>query len=230
MFFDVGNPPSNKFSNDYQAGSLAFELLSKGKKIICNSGYGKYLNPELSLLSCSTAAHSTLCLNDTSSSRFEKNKTIRKIYGNTLIQSHKIVEKKILKDENFYNAFGIHNGFEKKYGYLHKRSIKILNKNSIIYGTDELNKTKNVLSTVYYFIRFHIYPGIKIVKTKGGNTVLISLPNGEGWLLKSVDSNLDIEKNIFFGRKKTINNECICISGSTNQSKVSINWKIEKVE
>ena len=93
-----------------------------------------------------------------------------------------------------------------------------------------MNKTKNILSTVYYFIRFHIYPGIKIVKTKGGNAVLISLTNGEGWLLKSVDSNLDIEKNIFFGRKKTINNECICISGSTNQSKVSINWEIEKVE
>ena len=229
LFFDAGNPPPNKFSNEYQAGSLAFELLSKGEKIICNSGYGKYLDPKISILSCSTAAHSTLCLNDTSSSRFQNNKIIRKIYGNSLIHAHKILEKKMDSDENSYNIFAVHNGYEKKYGYLHGRSIKILNKGSIICGSDELKRTKNILNSVYYFIRFHIYPGIKIVKTKGGNSILISLTNGEGWLFKSESNNLEIEKNIFFGRKKAINNECISISGSTDKEQKLINWQIEKV-
>ena len=230
LFFDAGNPPPNRFSSNYQAGCLSFELISKGEKIICNSGYGKYLNPKLALLSRSTAAHSTLYLNDTSTSLFEKNETIRKVYGNSLIQSHKILEKKFTENEKDYIFFAAHNGYEKKYGYLHKRSIRILKKESKIYGTDELEKTRNIFNQIYYFIRFHIYPGIKITKTKGKNSVLAKQTNGEGWIIKSIENNLNIEKNIFFGRKNTVNNECICISGSTKEPKVSINWEIEKIE
>ena len=72
--------------------------------------------------------------------------------------------------------------------------------------------------------------GIKIVKTKAGNSVLISLLNGEGWLLKSDTNNFKIEKNIFFGNKnKIINNESISILGNLNDEIISINWEIEKV-
>jgi len=229
LFFDAGNPPSSKFSNHYQAGCLAFELISKGEKIICNTGYGKYLNTKFSSLSRSTAAHSTLYLNDTSSSLFQKNKVIRKIYGNSLIHQHKIVEKKITEDAKIYCLFASHNGYEKKYGYLHKRTIKFSKEENKIYGTDELQKTRGNSSPIHFFIRFHIYPGIKIVKTQGGNSVLMSLMNKEGWLLKSFENNLNIEKNIFLGRKQIINNECICINGSVEKPNVLINWQIEKV-
>mgnify|MGYP003314563773 CR=1 FL=1 len=36
---DVGSTPEKKFSSNYQAGSLSFEIISNGKKLICNSGY-----------------------------------------------------------------------------------------------------------------------------------------------------------------------------------------------
>ena len=60
FFIDCGNPPPNNFAKYYQAGCLAFELISNKQKVICNSGYGKYLSPKLTSLSRSTAAHSTL--------------------------------------------------------------------------------------------------------------------------------------------------------------------------
>ena len=81
-----------------------------------------------------------------------------------------------------------------------------------------------------YFIRFHIYPGSKIVKTKAGNSILISLSSGEGWLLQSETNSFNIEKNIFLGNKnKIINNESISISGKIDSDLVSIKWLIEKV-
>ena len=80
FFIDCGNPPPNNFSKYYQAGCLAFELISNKQKVICNSGYGKYLSTKLSSLSRSTAAHSTLYINDTSSSIFQKNLSINKVY------------------------------------------------------------------------------------------------------------------------------------------------------
>ena len=65
----------------------------------------------------------------------------------------------------------------KKFGYIHKRSIKISKKEDKIFGQDDLQKTKKYSNPLFYFIRFHIYPDIKIVKTKAGNSILISLPN-----------------------------------------------------
>ena len=230
FYIDCGNPPPSNFAKYYQAGCLSFELISNKQKIICNSGYGKYLSPNLTALSRSTAAHSTLYINDTSSSIFQKSNIINKVYGNSLIEKHKIIKKSYTEDKNFYSVSASHNGYEKSFGYIHTRLVKISKNKNQIFGQDKLVRTKIYSYPLIYFIRFHIYPGIKIVKTKAGNSVLISLLNGEGWLLKSETNNFKIEKNIFFGNKnKIINNESISLLGNLNDEMISINWEIEKV-
>ena len=230
FFIDCGNPPPNIYAKNYQAGCLAFELISNRYKVICKSGYGKYLSSKLASISRSTAAHSTLYINDTSSCIFQKNESINKVYGNSLVQKHRVINKNYTEDKNFYSISASHNGYEKRFGYLHKRSVKISKKQDIIFGVDELKKTKNYSNPLSYFIRFHIYPDTKIVKTQAGNSVLISLPNGEGWLLKSNTNDFEIEKNIFLGNKnRIINNESISISGSIIESMISVIWDIERV-
>ena len=120
--------------------------------------------------------------------------------------------------------------YEKKFGYIHTRSIMISKKEDKIFGLDELKKTKNFSNLLNYFIRFHIYPDTKIVKTMAGNSILISLSNGEGWSLLSETNNLEIEKNIFLGNKrKIINNESISMSGKITGEIISIKWMIERV-
>jgi len=230
FFIDCGNPSPNNFAKNYQAGCLSFELISNKQKVICNSGYGKYLSDKLSVLSRSTAAHSTLYINDTSSCTFQKNQFINKVYGNSLIEGHKIIKKNYTEDKDSFLISASHNGYEKKFGYIHTRSVKILKKKDKIFGYDELKKNKKRMIPLIYFIRFHIYPGSKIVKTKAGNSILISLSNGEGWLLQSETNRFRIEKSIFFGNKnKLINNESISISGKIDSDLVSIKWLIEKV-
>jgi len=230
FFIDCGNPPPDNFIKNYQAGCLSFELISNKQKIICNSGSGKYLSQKLMLLSRSTAAHSTLYLNDTSSCIFQKNKSINKVYGNSLTEKHKVIKKNYTDEKNFYSIVASHNGYEKKFGYIHTRSIKILKKEDKIFGEDELRKCRNFSNPLNFFIRFHIYPETKIVKTKAGNSILISLSNGEGWLLQSETNNFEIEKSIFFGNKnKIINNESISISGNVDKEIILIKWLIEKV-
>jgi len=230
LFMDCGNPPPNNYAKYYQAGCLAFELISNKQKIICNTGYGKYLPSKLGLLSRSTAAHSTLYINNTSSCVFQKNKFINKIYGNSLIEKHRIINKNYTEDKNFYSITASQNGYEKRYGYIHTRSIKVSKINDKILGQDELKKTKKFTKFLIYFIRFHIYPNTKIVKTKSGNSILISLSNGEGWLMQCKKNNFEIEKNIFLGNKnKIINNESVCISGDIDKDIVLIEWDIERI-
>ena len=230
FFMDCGNPPNNKFAKYYQAGCLSFELISNKQKIICNSGYGKYFSAELTSLSRSTASHSTLYINNTSSCVFQKNKFINKVYGNSLIKKHKIIDKNYTENKEFFLVSAAHNGYEKKFGCTHKRSVKVLKNKDKIVGLDEIKKNEKYSNSLIYFIRFHIYPDIKITKTKAGNSILISLSNGEGWLLQSQKNNFVIEKNIFLGNKnKIINNESVCITGYINKELISIEWELEKV-
>ena len=230
FFIDCGNPPSSNFSKNYQAGCLSFELISNKQKIICNSGYSKHLSSKLTSLCRSTAAHSTLYINDASSCVFQKNETITKAYGSSVLEGHKIINKNYTEDKDFYSILASHNGYEKRFGYTHSRLIKISKNEDIIFGNDQLKKTKNCFNSLNYFIRFHIYPNIKIVKTKAGNSILISLPNGEGWLMQSEMNNFEIEKNIFLGNKnKIINNDSVFISGNINSEMISIKWEIKRV-
>jgi len=231
LFIDCGNPPANNFVNNYQAGCLSIEVFSGKYKIICNSGYGKNLSEKFKSLSRSTAAHSTLYINDTSSCIFQKNNIINKIYGNSLVEKHKIIDRNYSENKDFYSLGASHNGYEKKFGYIHTRYIQILKKEDKIIGCDELKKTKNLQKTLVYFVRFHIYPDTKIVKTKAGNSILISLPSGEGWLLQSQTNNFEIEKNIFLGNKnKIINNESVFIAGKIDKELVSVEWTIERTK
>jgi len=230
LFIDCGNPPPNIFAKYYQAGCLAFELISNKQKVICNSGYGKYLSPRLLSISRSTATHSTLYINDTSSCTFQKNQSINKVYGNSLVHGHRVIKKSYAEDKNFYSIAAAHNGYEKKFGYIHTRSLKISKNEDKIFGHDELKKTKKYSNPLNYFIRFHVYPDTKIVKTIAGNSILISLSNGEGWSLVNETNNFEIEKNIFFGNKsRIINNESISLSGKITGEIVSIKWVIERV-
>ena len=60
--------------------------------------------------------------------------------------------------------------------------------------------------------------------------LLISLTNGEGWLIESKSNFFGIEKNIFLGNKnKIINSESVSISGQINQDIISIEWIIQRV-
>ena len=230
FFIDCGDAPPKKFIKNYQAGCLSFELISNKQKIICNSGFGKNLSSKLNLLSRSTAAHSTLYINDTSSCTFQKNKFINKIYGNSLTTKHKVISKNYAESKDLYSITGSHNGFEKKFGYIHSRSIKIFKNEDKIFGIDELKRSKNLSYSLFFFIRFHLYPDVKVVKTQAGNSALISLTNGEGWLLQTKNNELKIEKDIFFGNKnKIINNESIFISGNINKEIVSVEWSIERI-
>ena len=150
--------PPNIFAKYYQAGCLAFELISNKQKVICNSGYAKYLSPKFSSISRSTAAHSTLYINDTSSCIFQKNQSINKVYGNSLVNKHKIIKKNYIEDKDYFSVIAAHDGYEKKFGYIHTRSIKISKKDDKIFGYDELKKNKKKCYTIKLFYKISRLP------------------------------------------------------------------------
>ena len=227
LYFDSGEPPTYQFSRDYQSGPLSFEYSNEGDKIITNCGYGRKISKKIQFLSKSTSAQSTLCINDTSVVKFKKNILVNKAYGSTINNTFKIFDVYRSEDKTNIIISATHNAYLEKYGYLHKRTIKFFKKNNDIIGNDHLIK-KNNNSNVEFSIRFHLYPGINTVKTISGKSILLQINKNKSWMFSSNNRKINLEKSLFLGGNKALNNQCIVIYGNTEDEDVNIEWKLKK--
>ena len=228
IFFDVGEPPKKNFSNNYQSGPLSFEYFINENKIITNCGFGSQISKKAELLSRLTSAQSTLCLNDTSVTKFERNKLINNAFGTSIKKNFKIFDVNYIDEKLSIMATASHNAYEKDFGYIHKRSIKILKDNNDLLGSDFLIKKMDKTPDINYSIRFHLYPGISPVQTMGGGSILLQIEKNKSLVFTSSEEKISIEKSIFLGRNKILNNFCITIYGNINNEEKKITWKIRK--
>ena len=224
LIMDIGPSPDKKFSSNYQAGALSFEIISNGKKLICNSGYFQNYNHQLNEVSKSSAIHSTLILDDRSSCRFNKIKgEDSKIYHGL-----KILKKSIVFEKNYWKINAAHDGYLKQYGIIHERDIEFYPEQIKFVGFDKII-SKNGIKNLKFEIRFHIEPNIKIMKTQDNKSILIDL-DGEGWKFNSNNNNINIDNGLYFNRKDSfVDNQNIVISGMTNDENQTIKWEITKL-
>ena len=224
LIMDVGSSPDKKFSSNYQAGALSFEIITNGKKLICNSGYFQNYNHELNELSKSSAIHSTLILDDRSSCKFNKTKN----ESSKISHGLKILKKNIIFEKNYWKINAAHDGYLKQYGIVHEREIEFYPEHKKFVGHDKII-SKIGIKNFKFEIRFHLEPNIKIMKTQDNKSILIDL-NGEGWKFSSTNNNMNINNGLYFGRKNSfVDNLNIVISGMTNDENKTIKWEIRKI-
>ena len=75
---------------------------------------------------------------------------------------------------------------------------------------------------------FHIYPGIETFQTVGGNDILLQISKNNSLVFSSKNKNVQVEKSLFMGRNKILNNSCIVIYGNTNNQDINIRWELKK--
>ena len=227
IFFDVGEPPKKSFSKSYQSGPLSFEYYLDGEKIITNCGFGSNISSKAELLSRLTSAQSTLTLDDTSVTKFERNKLINRVFGNSIKNTFKINNLDLVENKDQIKFIASHNGYEKKFGCTHKRELSIDKLNRKLIGCDEIIKKKDG-RPLNYSLRFHLYPGLTAVKTMGGNSVLIQISKNKSLIFTVVDEPILLEKSIFLGGNKILDNTCITVMGNlVNKDKI-IHWEIKQ--
>ncbi len=223
IVMDVGQSPYSNFSSEYQSGSLSFEIISNGKKLITNCGYYDGKNEELAKLSKSTATHSTLIIDDNSSCKFKK---IKKDF--LLKDGLRIINKNIVFEKNYWKISSSHDGYVKKYNAIHERDIEYYPEQSKFVGTDKIIFKKSN-SNIKFDIRFHLEPDIKLMKTQDNKAILIELGD-EGWKFTCNNFNISIDNGLYFGIKNSYTqNQNIFISGITSNKNENITWQLNKL-
>ena len=223
LIMDAGSTPNLKYTKDYQSGALSFEITSNGKKLISNCGYYKKDNNKLNQLSKTSAAQSTLIIDDSSSCKF------------TQVKNHfyvkdglKTTKKNTIFEKDYWKIHGSHDGYLKKYKTIHEREIEFFPNKMMFIGVDKIVKQKRNFN--YKFdIRFHLEPGVKLMKTQDNKTILIEL-NDEGWKFTCENYNINIDNGLYFGNKNLYTeNQNIFIAGISNNQIENIKWEIKKI-
>ena len=227
IFFDAGDPPKKDFSRSYQSGPLSFEYYLEGIKVITNCGFGSNISSKAEFLSRLTSAQSTLTLNDTSVTKFERNNLINKVFGNSVKNTFKVKNFDYFENKDEIKFTASHNGYEKKFGCIHKREIAIDKIEGRLMGSDEIIKKKDG-KPINYSIRFHLYPGLTAVKTMGGNSVLIQISKNKSLIFTIMNESIILEKSIFLGRNKISNNTCVTVTGNLVNKNKTVHWEIKK--
>ena len=157
--------------------------------------------------------------------------TMKKIKNESSKISHglKILKKNIVFEKNYWKINATHDGYLKKYGVIHEREIEFFPDQIKFVGHDRII-FKNAFKDLKFEIRFHLEPGIKIMKTQDNKSILIDL-DGEGWKFNSDNNNMNIDNGLYFGGNDSfVDNHNIVISGMTNDENQTIKWEIEKLK
>ena len=225
LVMDIGSSPIQKFSKDYQSGALSFEIISKGKKLINNSGYFANKSSKFNKLSKSSVLQNTMIIEEHSSCDFIKNEKSEYIISKGL----KVSKKNIVFEDNYWKISASHDGYYKKFNIIHEREIEFYPEQEKFIGFDKILK-KDVTKNIKFDIRFHLNPDTKAMKTQNNKSILIELED-EGWRFSCDNFDINIDNGLYFGNKNSYReNQNIFVSGISNKSNEIIKWEISKLQ
>ena len=145
----------------------------------------------------------------------------------TIKNTFKISDLNYKEEDNQIILKASHDGYLKNFGCIHKRVISLDKLTNQLIGSDELIKKKNG-RPITFNLRFHLYPGLTAVKTMSGNSVLIRINKNKSLIFTAKEELITLEKSIFLGGNKILDNTCLTVSGNLVNKDKTIHWEIRK--
>ena len=195
IVLDAAPPPSARLASTGSASTLALEMSDGAQRLVVNCG-GPGLVPtsmpaELVHALRSTAAHSTLVLDDTNSTAILPDGSLGK--GVTDVEIARS------EDNDCSRIEASHDGYVKGFGLLHQRRLSLGNDGKEVRGEDRLSPRgrKKIREAVPYAIRFHLAPGVEATLTADGMGAILRSSGAPPWNFRCRGAMLQVEESLF---------------------------------
>lgn len=232
LIMDAGRPPPQDFSRHAHAGCASFELSIGAHRLVINCGAPDPNRTAAREAARTTAAHSTVVVDDTSSCRFAYHVGFGKWLDGEIVSGPDKVDVERL-DQPFRMTLAVaHNGYESRFGLIHLRRLALGEDGRMLEGSDLLRRADGAgrSESRPFALRFHIHPNVRLKRVRDGRAVLCVLANGRRWLFETLGESAEIEESIFFaspdGPRSTGQ---IVVYGSVEED-VEIKWSFRHVE
>ena len=167
-------------------GTLGFEMSVGPTQLVVNSGQ-MMPDPTLRRVMCSTAAHSTLGLDNQNSSSPRENR-----YAS-------ISGVEVGEAPGGILAIGSHDGFERSHGILHHRKLYLKTGGANLRGSDHLEYTgaPGEIPNLA-IVRFHLHPKVTAASLANGSVLMKIRGSRTGWTFKADGAVTEIDNSVYF--------------------------------
>jgi len=224
---DCGAAPKGAFSAAAHAGCLSFEFSTGAQRLVVNCGAPPQGHEKWDSALGTTAAHSTITLDDTSMAWALPAGRARALIGPRLFGGPTKVVTSRVETARGWSVQASHDGYLQDFGTMHERELALAPNGSSLVGHDRLVPRTQARRAIPFALRFHIHPDVRVSPSQGTG-ILLKLPNGEGWRFRS-DHEAQIEESIYLGGETVRRAEQLVIIGAVKDTTVEIGWVFEQI-
>ena len=227
LVIDAAAPPPAKTAQTPCASTLAFELSDGVQRLVINCGgpapLPTGLPDDLVQALRTTAAHSTLTLDDTNSTAILPDGSIGKGAAEVTVTRS--------EDNDSSRLEASHDGYVRGFGLIHKRSLMLGNDGKELRGADQLiaKGRRKIRDAAPYAVRFHLAPGVEPTLTADGMGAILRSPGAPPWNFRCRGANLGIEESVMIdGRGDAVATTQLVITGEIAAIGGEVAWQFRR--
>ncbi len=221
ILMDTGGVPPQDASHNIHAGALSFEMCVGKEKLIVNCGsHAGREGDAWALASRTTAAHSTVCVNDT-------NSLVLPTGPVPLQQARETAVQRREADGNIWLEAS-HEGYKSNFGLIHRRKLYLDASGTDFRGEDSLLGGGGK----YFAVRFHLHPHAQASLVQDGKAVLLRVGRGkgQGWNFRASGGSISLEESIYLGKpSEPRNGRQIIVAGVMENDEATIKWRFKQI-
>lgn len=229
LVVDAAPPPQARAADAAHAGTLGFELSDGTNRMVVNCGGagGLLLAAELAAGLRTTAAHSTLVLANSNSTRIRPDGALGRGVEEVVVSRHE-------SEDGVWLDLG-HDGYARRFGVRHRRRIFLSATGSDVRGEDSLEplagrRLRRRGADAGFDVRFHLGPGIAVTPTADGHGAVLQLADGRVWQVRAKGGPLAVDESVWVGPDGVARaTKQLVIAATTDATGAgSVNWSFKR--
>jgi len=170
-----------------------------------------------------TAAHSTLVIDDTNSTAILPDGSLGKGVTNVIIDRG--------EDNDSARLEANHDGYLNRFGLLHQRRLSLGNDGKEVRGEDILTPKgrRKIRESAPFAIRFHLAPGIEPTVTADGMGAILRSPGAPAWNFRCRGAMIMIEESLVTDlRGRAVKTLQLVVVGEVSGAGGEIAWQFRR--
>jgi uncharacterized heparinase superfamily protein len=213
---DTGRPPPPALDRHAHAGTLALEVSSGKERLIVNCGAHPW-NNDWRRVQRHTAAHSTLVIDDTSSSQLKPAGGL----GRRVTQV--VCRREEAEGQTWLDTS--HDGYVPNLGVIHHRRLYLADDGEDLRGEDRIEGHGGAR----FALRFHFHPDVDASLSQSGAAALLRLRSGQGWRLRVDNATLALEESVYLGKDgQILRSRQLVATGTLEGDDVRLPWALTR--
>ncbi|WP_225883220.1 heparinase II/III family protein [Sphingomonas aliaeris] len=228
VVIDAAPPPVARLVEGGCASTLAFEMSDGPHRLVVNCGGARaavsQLLPNLADGLRTTAAHSTLVVGDSNSTAIHADGTL----------GRGVAEVELTRQEAEHSSRieASHDGYARRYGFVHRRQLVLSNDGKELRGEDMLlpaGKRRKSAAATLFALRFHLGKGVQVSPTADGMAAILRLPGGTLWQYRCRGGTLSVEDSLWIDPEgRPVGTQQLVVTGESPPGGASISWALKR--